>query len=101
MDPQSPLLLNAAGLTMKSLPKWTEKDFYFWYYGTYAMSMVGGQYWTEWNREMSKTLLKNQFTVGERAGSWDAIGDKYNRSQAYCTAMGALCLEVVMRRTAK
>jgi hypothetical protein len=42
-------------------------------------------------------LLENQCRVGEHAGSWEPEGDKWGARGAgrtYCTALGALCLEV-------
>ena len=39
-------------------------DFYYWYYGTYAMFQVGSDKWKRWNDAMQKALLPNQRTGG-------------------------------------
>ncbi|MFC1462068.1 prenyltransferase/squalene oxidase repeat-containing protein [Verrucomicrobiota bacterium] len=99
MGVKSPLLVSAAELTKKSPPDWEKgKDFYHWYYATYAMHNMGGEYRIWWNRRIRDVLLDNQSKRGHQAGSWNPENGKWAQGgRAYTTAMGALCLEVYYR----
>lgn len=93
------LLLKGAEAAKKYPPDWKQKDFYYWYYATYAMHNMGGEYRIWWNQKIRDVLLQNQVRTGDHAGSWDPKGDKWaaKGGRAYCTALGALCLEVYYR----
>ncbi|MGE3350975.1 MAG: hypothetical protein AB7O84_04525 [Planctomycetota bacterium] len=72
---------------------------YFWYYGTLACFLAGGDAWKEWNERLSTLLPEAQ----ELDGSWPPIdvyaqtaGDT-QRDRAYTTAMCVLSLEVYYR----
>ncbi len=82
----------------KSLPTPDRVNMYYWYYGTLAMYISGGDAWNQWNRQMKATLLTLQRTSGPDEGSWDPVGlwAGYG-GRAYSTAMGALTLEVYYR----
>jgi hypothetical protein len=85
---------------LEAPPSWNDGrgNFYYWYYGTYALFQIGGKHWKRWNHSMKKTLLSRQFTSGCEKGSWKATG-LWCRSggRVYATAMAALTLEIYYR----
>ncbi|MDA0323767.1 MAG: terpene cyclase/mutase family protein [Verrucomicrobia bacterium] len=98
MGVRAPLLVKGAELTRGAPPSWEEeKDFYYWYYATYAMHNMGGEYRIWWNRRMRDVLLDNQSRRGHQAGSWDPEGSSFNAGRVYSTSLGALCMEVYYR----
>ena len=96
---KSHLLVKGANLTKRSPPSWRSKNFYLWYYATYAMHNMGGEYRVWWNRRIRDVLIENQSREGDNAGSWDPKGASHGSSggRVYTTAIGALCLEVYYR----
>jgi hypothetical protein len=96
---KSEVLSNAAKLVRGSAPDWERKDFYRWYYATYAMHNMGGADRLWWNRRIRDVLLEHQRRDGDDAGSWDPEGDSHGNAggRVYTTAIGALCLEVYYR----
>ncbi|MEM7198733.1 MAG: hypothetical protein AAF628_00590, partial [Planctomycetota bacterium] len=72
---------------------------YFWYYGSLACFMAGGETWDVWNRALKDVLPEAQ----ERDGSWRQIGPyariarDHNGDRSYTTAMCVLSLEVYYR----
>ena len=96
---KSEVLANAAKHVRSHPPKWTGKDFYRWYYATYAMHNMGGADRLWWNRRIRDVLLEHQSRDGDNAGSWDPEGGSHGVSggRVYTTALGALCLEVYYR----
>ena len=97
MGVRAPLLVAGAELTKTSPPDWERKDFYYWYYATYAMHNMGGEYRVWWNRRIRDVLLENQSRHGHQAGSWNPEGMSHDVGRVYSTALGALCLEVYYR----
>jgi len=97
MGVRSPILVKAARLTQQNPPSWGSKDFYYWYYATYAMHNMGGEYRIWWNRRIRDVLLDNQSKRGHQAGSWNPEGVGSFPDRTYATALGALCLEVYYR----
>ena len=73
-------------------------NMYYWYYGTMAMYLSGGEQWQRWNRQMKATLLDTQVVDGANRGSWQPNGlwAGYG-GRTYSTAMAALTLEVYYR----
>jgi hypothetical protein len=76
-----------------------EGNAYYWYYGTLALFLHGGEPWLRWNAALKATLLPSQ----ERDGSWKPIsvyagyaGDT-DRHRPYTTALNVLMLEVYYR----
>ncbi len=72
---------------------------YFWYYGTLACFLAGGETWAQWNERLSTVLPQAQ----GQDGSFQPIdvyaeeaGDN-RRDRSYTTAMCVLCLEVYYR----
>ena len=93
------LLIKGAELTQRDPPRWSNKDFYYWYYATYSMHNMGGEYRIWWNQRIRDVLLENQNHEGDHAGSWDPDRDRWGKAggRVYTTALGALCLEVYYR----
>ena len=73
-------------------------NMYYWYYGTMAMYLSGGEEWHRWNQQMKATLLESQIIDGRHKGSWQPNGlwAGYG-GRTYSTAMAALTLEVYYR----
>jgi hypothetical protein len=98
MGVNHPVLVRGAELTKRRPPSWDGgKDFYYWYYATYAMHNMGGEFRLWWNRRIRDTLLDHQSKRGHHAGSWNPEKVKWDAGRVYCTALGALCLEVYYR----
>jgi hypothetical protein len=99
MGVKNHLLVKGAELTKDRPPRWDQRDFYYWYYATYAMHNMGGEYRIWWNQRIRDVLLEHQCRDGDRAGSWDPKGDRWadRAGRVYTTALGALCLEVYYR----
>lgn len=101
-------------LLQQKLPHWGEgtgrgsqegklyTDYYYWYYGSYAMFQLGGKYWNKWKDAMIKAVVDNQITDEKNKnelGSWDPQVDPWGDSggRVYSTALCTLCLEVFYR----
>ncbi len=83
---------------LKNLPKRSNTDLYYWYYGTLSMYQFRGRPWERWNIALRDMLISRQNVKGNLAGSWDPEGKwgKYG-GRLYSTAMSTLCLEVYYR----
>ncbi len=98
---RQPVMPLAADTLLASPPVWKGDgsiDFYYWYYGSYAMYQMGGKYWTTWQQAVTPALIKHQRTDGNFAGSWDPVsvwGE--NGGRIYATAMCALTLQATYR----
>ncbi|MHC4661193.1 MAG: hypothetical protein ACYS8W_05840 [Planctomycetota bacterium] len=80
-------------------PKNDKVNYYYWYYGTYAMFQVGGPNWKKWNEAMQKALIGTQ-RAGRicQDGSWDPVGEWcIVGGRVYATAINALTLEIYYR----
>jgi hypothetical protein len=98
MGVNHPVLVRAAEATKEKPPKWEKKDFYYWYYATYAMHNMGGENRLWWNRRIRDVLLDNQTKRGHQAGSWNPKDGAWEQmGRVGDTALGALCLEVYYR----
>ena len=104
---ESRAVLAGADVLMRQLPNWQEQkgrglstiNFYYWYYGSYAMFQVGGPRWKRWSAAQQRALLEHQ--RGGNAcenGSWDTLGE-WSRfgGRVYSTALSAMTLEVYYR----
>jgi hypothetical protein len=88
-------------LCLKSLPAWDGNaggtDFYYWYFGTLAMSRLGGDDQRRWNEAVVDALVPYQRGEGDGCarGSWDPV-DPWGQEggRVYSTAIDALILEV-------
>ena len=103
--PQYESLRKQADLVRAKLPRWDETDgsidFYYWYYGTFAMNQWGGRHWKDWERALRDALLPSQRredAADNHYGSWDPAGVWGEEGgRVYATAMCALMLEVYYR----
>jgi hypothetical protein len=100
---ESRVLREGVDILMANLPEWNKPkndkvDFYYWYYGTYAMFQYGGEKWYKWNKAMKEALLDTQRQGGCADGSWDPI-DKWGMvgGRVYATALNCLTLEIYYR----
>ena len=94
-------------ILLRELPRWTEAkgralsriNFYYWYYGSYALFLHGGPAWERWNESLVRCLVDSQRTgATDELGSWDPV-DEWGPAggRVYATALGALTLEVYYR----
>src|SRR5690606_7235629 len=65
-------LRSAAERLRRCPPKWDERDgsidFYYWYYGTYALFQVGGTAWRDWSKALADAVVKTQRRGGNEDG---------------------------------
>lgn len=96
---KAPVLVRGSDLLRKDPPVWRDKNFYYWYYASYAMHNMGGEHRLWWSQKTRDMLLENQAKDGDNAGSWDPKGDRWAKhgGRVYTTSLGALCLEVYYR----
>ncbi len=94
----NPACTEAVQYLLKNLPKRSEPNLYFWYYGTLAMYQYGGEEWTQWNNNLRDQLIDMQSNSGEDAGSWDPK-DTWGGygGRIYSTTLATLSLEVYYR----
>jgi len=94
-------------ILLREMPRWTEAkgralsriNFYYWYYGSYALFLHGGPAWERWNESLVRCLVDSQRTgATDELGSWDPV-DEWGPAggRVYATALGALTLEVYYR----
>jgi hypothetical protein len=83
---------------MQQLPRMSELNMYYWYYGTLAMYQYGGTPWERWNQSVRDLLIDLQRRDGQYAGSWDP-NDPWGPygGRLYSTAISTLTLEVYYR----
>ncbi|GIW71506.1 MAG: hypothetical protein KatS3mg102_1048 [Planctomycetota bacterium] len=99
-------------ILMSKLPSWepdkktkNETNFYYWYYGTYAVfhgTPLDSREWDRWNKAMQQALLgdgtNRQRMGGDEDGSWDPVGEwAIAGGRVYATAINALTLEIYYR----
>ena len=73
-------------------------NFYYWYYGTYALFQFAGPRWDTWSQAMLGALLPNQKSGACHDGSWEPIGEWcVAGGRVYAVALNVLTLEVWYR----
>lgn len=83
---------------LRSPPRLSQRNDYYWYYGTLAMYQYGGSSFKQWNDALRESLLSIQRKTGHAAGSWDPDGPWGGiGGRVYSTALCTLCLEVYYR----
>jgi hypothetical protein len=98
MKRTNPASQEAVTYLLQNLPRRSEQDLYYWYYGTLAMYQYGGDSWQAWNDALRDHLVRDQRQGGHATGSWDprapwgAFGGR-----VFSTSMSILCLEVYYR----
>ena len=103
-DPaRSPSLKAGAARLRKQLPHWDEAagtvDYYYWYYGSYAMWQLGGRDWDVWQKKLLPAVVETQRRDGDERGSWDPQFDPWGHrgGRVYSTAILTLTMEVYYR----
>jgi len=93
-----PASMEAVAYLLQNLPRRSEWNLYYWYYGTLAMYQFGGEPWRRWNAALRDLLVAEQRKTGHAAGSWDPLPPwgPYG-GRIYSTALATLCLEVYYR----
>ncbi|GAB5442325.1 MAG: hypothetical protein Fues2KO_26740 [Fuerstiella sp.] len=83
---------------LRNMPRQSQLNMYYWYYGTLAMYQYGGRPWEDWNSVVRDSLISLQRRDGAFAGSWDPDGPwgRYG-GRLYSTALSTLTLEVYYR----
>jgi hypothetical protein len=94
-------LRRGARIVGSALPEWKDRriNFYYWYYGTYAMYHFDGKKWDAWNAAMIEALVPHQ-RKGRvcEDGSWDPVGEWcLAGGRVYATAINVLTLEIYYR----
>jgi predicted Ser/Thr protein kinase len=102
-DPRTaPIMRKHADLLSAELPFWSADprdkegaDFYYWYYGSFAMHKIGGEPWKRWSAALTEALVSSQRKDGDEKGSWDASVDpwEYAGGRIYTTALALLALQ--------
>jgi hypothetical protein len=92
--PKDPMIPPAVRFMQDHAPRWNIEEpgngypFYYWYYGTRAMYLTGGEDWAIWKDWMCRFLVDHQ----NADGSWDGAQSEENLD-VYRVALGALMLE--------
>jgi hypothetical protein len=101
-DLRSSDMLRGVDIILKHPPNERVRNFYYYYYATYALLGVGGDAWKEWNPKCRDLLIRWQ-DKGDKnpalKGSWDPQG-AYQLQQSGrvgVTALALLTLEVYYR----
>ncbi len=94
----SPSSRESVDYLLQNMPRLSELNLYYWYYGTLAMYQFGGEPWEQWNTSVRDSLIQHQRIDGPFAGSWDPDGPwgRYG-GRIYSTALATLTLEVYYR----
>ncbi|HBY57400.1 MAG TPA: hypothetical protein DEG96_06010 [Candidatus Atribacteria bacterium] len=93
--PDDPLIKPALRYIQDNAPTWEFEDpgegwpFYYWYYGSRAMLLAGGEYWRIWKNWTCRLLIDHQ----NDDGSWTGA-QREEEMEIYTTALGALILEL-------
>jgi HEAT repeat protein len=74
-----------------------EFPMYTLYYCTLSMHMMGGKYFSQWDKALRDLMLATQKKNGCERGSWPGTGADGICGSLYTTAVGALTLETYYR----
>lgn len=102
VDGRGPTIMKSADIILKHMPNPNVKNYYYWYYATYALLPIGGDAWKQWNPAV-RDLLVNMQDKGTAnpalKGSWDPkdSGPIAGAGRVGCTALALLTLEVYYR----
>ncbi len=81
----------------------SERNIYYWYYGTQLLHNVGGDRWKRWNLRIRDGLVEAQVGgEGCDRGSWDPLSPEPDRwaesaGRLYLSSLSLLSLEVYYR----
>ncbi|MGB7295497.1 MAG: VWA domain-containing protein [Candidatus Aminicenantales bacterium] len=93
--PEDPCVAPALRFMQDHAPTWNLEEpgdgypFYYWYYGTRAMLIAGGDDWRIWKDWTCRMLVDNQ----NSDGSWEGADSEADIGTIYTTALGAMMLE--------
>ena len=93
--PDDPIIKPALRYMQDNAPTWEFEDpgdgwpFYYWYYGSRAMLLAGGEDWRIWKDWTCRLLVDHQ----NGDGSWTGAQSE-EEMEIYTTALGALMLEL-------
>jgi hypothetical protein len=104
-DRQARRVRLGADLIARHLPAWQEKEggnlstinFYYWYFGTLALSRLGGPEFRRWQEEVDRVLTasQRQESGADEEGSWDPV-DEWGPAggRVYSTALAVMTLAI-------
>lgn len=99
-----PRLVRGVEMLSQNLPRYEDRDVYYWYYGTQVMHHMEGKYWKAWNEALRDMLVSHQERTGLEKGSWDPLGEHPDRwanlgqgGRLYTTCLSVYMLEVYYR----
>ncbi|MGE0144121.1 MAG: hypothetical protein AB7I19_08635 [Planctomycetota bacterium] len=112
-DPDDPRIVGGLRYTLDRRPRaWrdvsderfvmrAEGHPYFWYCGSLACFLAGGESWSQWNQALKDVFLPAQREDGSFApiGAYARYADDRDDHAAFTTAMAVLSLEVYYRYT--
>lgn len=80
-------------------PRRSDRNLYYWYYGTQVMHHYGGKPWETWNDRVRGLLIESQESRGNYPGSWDPRDFEWGRrgGRIYTTSLAVCTLEVYYR----
>ena len=94
LKPDDKRQIESATYLSLHLPTEKQKNYYYWYYGSLAAFLHGGDVWHDWNKKIVPILLKKQ----NDDGSWKAEGKRAKREGTHVTTCwAALSLTVYYR----
>lgn len=102
---RDPVVQSAISLISADAPSWKENkiDYYYWYYGSLAMTQYdgpNGAEWKKWSAAVKGALAENQNREngGDKCGSWEPV-DRWscNGGRVYATAINCLTLLIASR----
>jgi hypothetical protein len=99
-DVRSPNMTRGTDIIVKNPPRPSVKNFYYWYYATYALLPVGGDAWKQWNPQVRDLLISLQEkNDSQLRGSWSPQGAYQLQASGRVgvTALALLTLEVYYR----
>ncbi len=93
--PEGPEYQDAFKEMFRKAPSWEGEPggtypFYYWYYGTRAAYLAGGDIWRVWRQNICGILVRHQ----EADGSWRLNHSEERSGKTYIAALGALMLEI-------
>jgi len=96
--PSKSTIAEAAAEIVNRSPGRGPVNYYYWYYGTLALKLSGGDPWQTWNEALVQQLSRLQVKNGKFAGSFEPNGLWCGYGgRIYSTAMATLCLESYYR----
>jgi hypothetical protein len=99
-DSRGSEMMRGVDIITKNPPRPGVKNYYYWYYATYALLPVGGDAWKQWNPQVRDLIVSLQNKSDSNLkGSWDPQGayQLTASGRVGVTALALLTLEVYYR----